>query len=309
MSQIGKFKVNKDNLETTLKCIDRMLGLASYCGGKFFGGYVRDVIVPRMKNPNCDVSFKDVDIWFTSDEDAEEFVKLMKTTEKIFDRQIHTNQSIEYKFKRTQYYFLNEACPFNIDVIVSKTFPVNDFDVNFLTYYVKDAVRRLNAMGSYEEHFLIECINKKEIHMLDSYADELSRKDWGFHAHKRRFNERYIAKGWTIIYDGVKITNPISGSFKGLVAETKRESKELEKLEGTKNLENIKKSEKINKLEKTRKLNKFIEMDKLLQEAIINRNKAFYDCIVDFEIIDKSFVSNNLVDYPKHTVNSLELLL
>ena len=37
----------------------------SECGGKIFGGYVRDVIVPLLLDPSkSDLSFKDIDIWF-----------------------------------------------------------------------------------------------------------------------------------------------------------------------------------------------------------------------------------------------------
>lgn len=211
MSQIGKSKIYDHELEITLKCIDRILALASHYNGKFFGGYVRDVIVPRMKDPNCNVSFKDVDIWFTSDKDAEGFSDVMRFTEKMRSCQPSRTSENEYKFKRTQYLVPNNACHFFIDVIVSKNFPVNDFNVNFLTYSLVDGVKTLEAMGFYFKDLLIESIHKKEAYMLGLYAKELNRKDWALNAHTTRFNERYIARGWTIIYDGVKITKAITG--------------------------------------------------------------------------------------------------
>jgi hypothetical protein len=211
MSQIGKFTVNNDILEVVLGSIDWILKFASYHNGKFFGGYVRDVIVPRMKDPKCNVSFKDVDIWFRTDKDADNFVELMKNTFELhrglFPRE---NNSTEYKFKRTQYYVLNNVCNFNIDVVVSEKFPVNDFNVNLLTYYIIDGVKVLKSMGFNNKDFLIECIHKKETFILYSYVEQLNSKDHRSRAHIKRFNERYIAKGWTIIHNNVKITEPIS---------------------------------------------------------------------------------------------------
>jgi len=295
MSKICKYEVTKENLEITLKCINRMLSVASHFDGKFFGGYVRDVVVPRTKDPNCDVSFKDVDIWFTNDKDAEEFVRIMKVTEKMNEfKDPFLNTSPKYKFKRTQYCVPNKACPFFIDVVVSEKFPVNDFDVNFLTYYVVDGAKKLKAMGFNDKDCLIESIHNKEARMLESYAEELNQKNKLSFRYKCRFNDRYIARGWTIIYNDIRITTPILTNFPDHFVKLKAKAKEAKE---------VKKEETT--LPKETTLDKFIKADNLLKEAVLNRNKAFYDCIVDLKITDTEFICDNLADYRANTSDGL----
>jgi hypothetical protein len=292
MSKICRYNVNKENLEITLKCIDRMLSVASHYNGKFFGGYVRDVVVPRTKDPNCDVSFKDVDIWFTNGKDAESFVDVMKITEKMYGfKDPFLNTSPKYKFKRTQYCVPNKACSFFIDVVVSKDFPVNDFDVNFLTYYVADGIKKLKTMGFNDIDCLVESIHKKEARMLISYAEVLKPENKLSYGYAVRFNDRYIGRGWTIIYDDIRITTPILSNFSDHLVGLKAKAKEVKKEETT--------------LPKETTLDKFIKADNLLKEAVLNRNKAFYDCIVDLKITDKEFISSNLADYRANTSNGL----
>ena len=293
MSKICKYEVTKENLEITLKCIDRMLSVASHFNGKFFGGYVRDVVVPRMKDPNCDVSFKDVDIWFTNDKAAEGFVEVMKITEGMHAWQDpHLNTSPEYKFKRTQYCVPNKACSFFIDVVISEKFPVNDFDVNFLTYYVADGIKVLNAMSGYFKNKLVESIHKKEARMSTSYAEELKPKNKLSFGHKSRFNDRYIARGWTIIYNDIRITTPILTNFPDHLAELKDKAK---------------KDKEVKKEETT--LDKFIKLENILKDTVINRNKAFLDCVKELDISDTKFIRDNLTDYDnKYTVSTLKSL-
>ena len=50
---------------------------ASMCGGKVFGGFVRDVIVPRLHDSKCKINFKDVAIWFKTEADANNFIMSM----------------------------------------------------------------------------------------------------------------------------------------------------------------------------------------------------------------------------------------
>jgi hypothetical protein len=60
-----------------MEAIYDMLYQAGTYGGVVFGGFVRDVIVPQMLNPSCDVKFNDVDLWFSSEVSARNFVKAM----------------------------------------------------------------------------------------------------------------------------------------------------------------------------------------------------------------------------------------
>ena len=72
--------------------IDDCIKIASNYASKVFGGYVRDVVVPKMLDYRRKCEFKDVDIWFKTDIDADLFINDMKD---IYNFQIVTQYSID----------------------------------------------------------------------------------------------------------------------------------------------------------------------------------------------------------------------
>jgi len=118
-------------LDTVFDCIKT----ASRHNGKVYGGFVRDVVVPRLSDPSCFVEFKDVDLWFTNQADADAFICYMCNLFVKFKGVDVTPYSYPGAFSRTQYHLTKfDTCLAWIDVIVSPTLPVNDFDVNEVTY-------------------------------------------------------------------------------------------------------------------------------------------------------------------------------
>jgi len=115
--------------DEALELVKSALLVARLRQGEVFGDFVRDVIIPREIDPKCEVTWKDVDIWFKSQADLDKFVRDKGLT------LIGTGTDSADTFKRVRYMLKcsHGNAPY-IDTIVSKEFPVNDFDVNLLRY-------------------------------------------------------------------------------------------------------------------------------------------------------------------------------
>ncbi len=179
-------------LELVLNNIAKCLTVAGLSGGKVFGGYVRDVVVPRMIDPQCQVKFSDVDIWFVNKSDAIAFVVAMgqDLREPPFGS---SGGNGLYQFDRTKYnLYCGNVCVAYIDVVVSDVLPVNDFDIN------KYAIRYFNNMPLLTADLsgLGECHKLKQAHMLPYYFDLLHNSSTnGVHYSRVR---KLLNKGWKI---------------------------------------------------------------------------------------------------------------
>jgi len=182
--------------------IDDCIKIASNYDGKVFGGYLRDVVISKMTNPRRKCEFKDVDIWFKKEIDADSFIKNMKD---IYNFQIITELSIDddnihYTFNRTQYHLFVEDVVIWFDIVVSECFPVDDFDVNFLTYSYKNDVELIECESEcFNKDTLISSIHKKKMIILPDYVRRLISKR-STDVHISRINKRLLSKGWIIKY-------------------------------------------------------------------------------------------------------------
>ena len=83
--------------ERNVRIIESHLKTISICGGKIFGGYFRDVIVPLLLDPfNYDLLYKDVDIWFCDITKRDLFIETMGQSIKIKPR-INNDKSVYAK--------------------------------------------------------------------------------------------------------------------------------------------------------------------------------------------------------------------
>lgn len=151
-----------------LERVDDCIKIASKYNGRVFGGFLRNVLIPRYYNDPCP-GYKDVDIWFTNKEQADFFVKEMNS--KLAKIMPKMNTSVSYPFTREQYYLLeiNGTIGNNsliIDVIISKECPVNDLNVNTLTF---NWYEEYKSFGKDETKFLMESIRNKKAVMLPGY--------------------------------------------------------------------------------------------------------------------------------------------
>lgn len=200
------------NGEQRLTKIYRVIEIAFRHNGRVFGGFLRDVMVPRLSDTTCRVSFKDVDLWFTSEQDAERFINEMN------DEFIHKSEydlelenETKYPFKKKQYHYIFQGkCVAWFDVIVSESFPVNDLNVNMLSFGRSDNINYIYyAFGnkySFKSHSnetiseLIQFIENKEAVILEPYQKILMSKQYssGQRAYCRRLEGRFLERGWKI---------------------------------------------------------------------------------------------------------------
>lgn len=202
-------------VDSKLLFVESIIRCASEYGGRVFGGYVRDVIIPRLDDPSCDVSFRDVDIWFIDQNLSYQFIVNMTQNHDFKLMQVVPNaasnvEKVIYELKRP-----NNNIIFGI--VNHHVFPVDDFDVNYLYYrHINDC----KFIGEWDkgygtqvnkDHHLVKSILKKEMIMSPKYYDKLSHNLNG-DAHIARINERFIDRGWTIKYNGISVCKRITGN-------------------------------------------------------------------------------------------------
>ena len=166
---------------TTLHNVMLLIEIASKYNGRVFGGFVRNVLVPQTFNQKID-GYKDVDLWFQSEVDASNFVNDMGELLKVINKNTqHYKDAIVYQFKRKLYRLQNAT----IDIIISETLPVNDLNVNQLTYSFLEGYQ---SFGSDSIQTLITLILNKKAKILPGFTyvgkdqekrlDMLKRSGW-----------------------------------------------------------------------------------------------------------------------------------
>jgi hypothetical protein len=192
--------------QLSLNAIFDALKLASKHRGKVFGGFVRDVIVPINYGRRDNLSFKDVDLWFRDEKDANSFITEMGNK---FQKQILVGegQKDSYEFYRTQYHLICYGFTLAFfDIIVSVDIPVNDFDVNMLTYQItEDGTFKPKAYGEHSTDLLIAKIKSRTAGVLSSYNKSPLMKTMRI----TRTNQRYIKRGWSVMYKGQHIKDAL----------------------------------------------------------------------------------------------------
>lgn len=192
--------------------IDDSIKIANTYDGKVFGGYVRDVVIPKMTDPRRKCEFKDVDIWFKTDIEADLFINDMKD---VYNFQIVPKLSIgddnpHYEFNRTQYHLFVENIVIWFDIVITECFPVDDFDVNFLTYCYKDNKELVECESKcFDKDQLINSVNKKKMIILHSYMEKLMIK-FSRDVHVSRINKRFLSRGWIIKYKNIYFPKPLT---------------------------------------------------------------------------------------------------
>lgn len=147
----------------TLTDVMVCIHVASKYNGKVFGGFVRNVLVPQTFNQHVN-GYKDVDLWFTCEEDAIKFVNDMDDKLSLINKDKNYLNAIVYRFQRIIYRMHNAT----IDVIISPTLPVDDLNVNQLTFS-----EGYKSFGLEPTHVLINKIrNKKATTIADFNYDK-----------------------------------------------------------------------------------------------------------------------------------------
>ena len=122
--------LSESHPDLAINMITECLEIGCKFGGLVFGDYVRDVIVPRLNDLECDARFKDVGIWFKSGRDANDFIRAM-------DKSFISATSVTCpQFARKQFVFHKYGTQVaSFDLIISGQLLVENSDFIRLTYY------------------------------------------------------------------------------------------------------------------------------------------------------------------------------
>lgn len=223
MSQIGKYKIEKFLLNSILNGIENFIKILEEFEGKVFGEYVREVIVPRMKNPNCDVIFNFVDVWFQNQTKADDFIKLMSIDKTFYQEEISPSKNIDLRtFHEPKQYFLRDDERIKFNIIVHPSLPINNFDVNCLTYFYSDDKPVIETgFPEDKKEQIIEAIYKKEATMNKYYFFNMVNHRLTYPERSKMINELFENRGWVIIQDGIKFTSSFTGTFEDAKAKEK----------------------------------------------------------------------------------------
>jgi hypothetical protein len=178
-----------------LSRIDQCISVASKYNGRVFGGYVRNVLVPRQFNIPCP-GFKDLDLWFTTKEQADFFVREMGL---LFRKIQHIGASpshvVKYPFERDQYYLVKNTNNLEesviVDVVVSKEIPVDDLNVNQLTFNTYEG---FISFGNESTDALMTFIKNKEAVTLPGWMNKVKND---FIVQGKRY-DKLKQTGWMI---------------------------------------------------------------------------------------------------------------
>jgi hypothetical protein len=193
--------------------ITDILPLMSKHNGKVFGGFVRDVLVPHFmlgkELKDCE-NFRDVDIWFSTLEDLKEFLAESKLDDPGVDSLGRVFDDSLYPFNVIHGIISNGDIGVSFaDYIVSPTFPVNDFNVNSLTFQFIEGSPVSEVIGydaTVDE--LVRDIENKTIHMREEY---IQKSQTTIECHKpniiARIKTRYLDRGWKVMVRG-KLLEP-----------------------------------------------------------------------------------------------------
>lgn len=194
-------------MENKIEIATNIISKATLYNGKVYGGFVRDVIVPRLYNPKLDVDFKDIDLWFQdqtmSNVFEESLTKNFLIKSSLFlnvqirqSGEFGQRKDLEYpsegkSFNRVKFsVHFKEKLMFYIDIITCELLPVNDFNVNTLCYQFKSGFVTDNKNST----FLISEIKNKRATMLKEYE----KKNLSHH-YVIRINRIFFEKGWTLV--------------------------------------------------------------------------------------------------------------
>ncbi len=186
----------KYNVSEYRICIaKKILTYANLHYGEVYGGFVRDVIVPRLSlNSNCVTSFKDLNIWFKTQKCSSSFIDLLEYHFKI-KKDSFLDGDLDSKLSRRQYHVYSEdghEFLFNIDVITSDKLPVNDFNVNTVTYKCTDVGFERCSNFFVDTKFIVDHFVKNKITLM---FDDYNPEDVKYY---EKINRIFFSKGWTI---------------------------------------------------------------------------------------------------------------
>jgi len=212
------FDIYKKTLDSNLTydyVYDDVMDIANIArshGWKLYGGVVRSFLL-RKENTS------DIDIWFTNQKDYDDFVERMKKLWNLIDFNTYHNNiygtkeeqdkfrvKSKYPFAKERFVITNELTKFtyNLDLVCNETLPVNDFNVNCVTYDGKKLESSFGFLQSVLEDISFKRMwfIPKLVKVKDSYYEPTDgeymniMKEFPFHS--SRVN-KFVVAGWKIL--------------------------------------------------------------------------------------------------------------
>ena len=159
----------------------------------FMGEFVRNVIIPRTNDPNCEIPFNNIDIWFCDLERQETFKqKLNNYFEEDKALTLRHREVIGCKSKYIFNYTNDYSLYITITITVSKEFPTQNFDVNYLRYrkYGEFVMSGYGFSDNVSSNFPMFKNNQT---VMSSNYNPTTEEEFN------QINKDYFQKGWSII--------------------------------------------------------------------------------------------------------------
>ena len=289
--------------KSRLKAIENCLQYTSYCddnyynSGIIFGSYVHDIVIPGRigMDVTCNTCI-DVNIWFTKQKYADTFIET--------NNMHSSNTLIRLIYKERQGYclVLNHTYVAFFNIIISETFPDDDFDINFICYRCRDFFGNNsyifhwpNTTNLSNDNIMIKSIINKEAKISHNYVDKLSKTDYNWEIYRERINKQFLDNGWTIKYGDITFPKHLSKNrtdFMKLILGSKSSIEVTETLPK----EDIKSLLDLLKEGDTR----CKEADIRYKEAIKERNEHFINFVKQSDITDENLISDLIKTIIQH---------
>lgn len=211
MNKINGIEQNEFVFSAALKINEEIIKLASQYNGKAFGKYVTDVIIPRLKDPNCLCEYVFIDLSFKTQKDLTNFhdqLKLNNLTNGVckivvngmfiayINLFVNTNK---WMFDATElsYYYNND-----IPVLYNEL--TNELDDKCFIDQLHQKITRVN--NDIVNSFMLNIDKNSIVHMM---------------------NQNYLSKGWTVIFGEHELKSCITVDELGLLLNKKDKQTDL----------------------------------------------------------------------------------
>jgi len=162
--------------------ITTFLQLAGRHNGRIIGDYLRTVIIPLELDPTTPVQTCNITVWFDDTDKYQTFLE-----EAGSDLQFLSIADVDTYLYKLDYIF--------VFIIINQNHPLNDFDVNRLSYQYTDNGAITESHGPESVMYLIGQINQKKCRILPDYIEKLRSNT---HEHDIVIRNKYLDQGWTI---------------------------------------------------------------------------------------------------------------
>ena len=197
MNKINGVEQNEFVFSAALKINEEVIKLASQYDGRVYGTYVRNVIVPRLKDPLCVCEYDTIAIEFADQKELDEFSKQLELTYKDMTRKTKDGAKMYQLYIQGMFIAYIRLC---------MRPAIFRFDVNCLVYYYENGIAtlydqltceflELNNYSTSNTLPLIERIHSKVATASKLVVDTfLTDSDIVDH-----INE-FLRRGWTVIF-------------------------------------------------------------------------------------------------------------